>query len=92
VVSMVVVVVPLVGTPLLQLLGVFQSFDVFPVQEVCASARDSGKATLQPTTTAATAAKDATLRLTHLSLAAENSSARQGERRKPRPAAMPCHA
>jgi hypothetical protein len=56
---------------------------VFPVQEVCASARDSGKATLQPTTTTATVANEAALRLTHLSLAAENSGAHHGAMRKP---------
>jgi hypothetical protein len=54
-----------------------------PVVAHCASAGDSGKIAVQPTTTAATVANDATLRLTRLSLAAENRSARQGARRKP---------
>jgi uncharacterized membrane protein YgdD (TMEM256/DUF423 family) len=48
-----------------------------------ASARDSGKIAVQPITTIATVANEAALRLTNLSLAAENSSARQGARRKP---------
>jgi hypothetical protein len=86
------VVVPLVGSPPLQLVPSSQFVDVAPVQ-LCACARDSGKATIQPATkTAIMVAGEATLRLTHLSLAAENTSEHQGARRKPRPAAMLCHA